>query len=292
MSPPIKALQPDLDQFAPDHDGQQLFFDLLLDPSQSLLSIAAHFQTSAGAISLFLSRPEIADQFASLENLVARRTRLAAGAQLSAVIASAQRVLDSFESGDSSCSRETALRASRILIRLANFASGPVMPRESVAKSSRSGARRAEVFERSAPPRHRDTDEAIHAPRESEPLEVPPAQFEAEKPGDPPSDEPPIGFRDESHCDSPADLLAGISGDSTGFVSEEAEQVRLALEALKSEYSDAELHELFRVAAEIVAEAEQRGINVNSGSDPPDLAAGEGSRAIPLEPVPRAFSPP
>ncbi|MBX3389723.1 MAG: hypothetical protein KF691_09755 [Phycisphaeraceae bacterium] len=65
MSPPIKALAPDQPLFAPSPDEQRCLFNLLLDPSHSLLSIADHFQTSAAAISLFLSRPEISERFAS-----------------------------------------------------------------------------------------------------------------------------------------------------------------------------------------------------------------------------------
>lgn len=295
MSPPIKALAADHPEFAPTPDQQHLLFDQLLDPSQSLRSIAAHFQTSAEAIAIFLSRPEIAEQFASLENLVARRARLAAGAQLSAVIASAQRVLASFESGDASCSRETALRASRILIRLANFAPGPVSPRESASRAPRVSAHRADV---SARPDARPRDESIgsnQSPRETTPTEEFDPQFAAPESddlasGDFSSDEP----QPESLGESKHDALTGNPDDPAVCPLDDAEQVRAALEALKSEYNPAELDELFRLAAEIVAEAQEReeGGSFETESDAQDPSARETPKAAPRHAIPRASAPP
>lgn len=305
MSPPVKALQPGLCEFAPALDEQQFLFDQLLDPARSLLSIAAHFQTSVAAISLFLSRPEISEQFASFEDLVARRTRLAAGAQLSAVIAAAQRVLASFESGDASCSPETALRASRILIRLANFASGPVAPRESAARTPRAVARRAAILEQAASLRHHDSGERDDAPPQSASAAASDAPAAAETAPDQSPDLLPkesqvesqvqsqIESQIESHDESLHGSSAGNPEDFSSFMKQEVEQVRLALEALKSDYSDAELDELFRVAADIVAEAEECA-NSNPDDDPAVGDAIESVRTLPTprEPIPRAFAPP
>ncbi|MBX3381245.1 MAG: hypothetical protein KF805_14210 [Phycisphaeraceae bacterium] len=130
-------------QFRPSPNQAARLFDLLADPSESFLSIAARFNTSLADLSLYLARPEVAERYSALEANFARRARLVATAHIPAAAASALRILDDFNaSTDASpipCPRETALRAARIVLRLANFTPGPhpVAPRPAGSRTPR-----------------------------------------------------------------------------------------------------------------------------------------------------------
>lgn len=109
----------------------------LSDPDLSLRDVADRLEIPLDQLSLVLTRSDLAQEVAGLESLAAVRIRLVATSLLPAAAQTAKFIVDDFNSDDSNCPRETALRAVRILLRLANFASGPVAPRPAVPRPER-----------------------------------------------------------------------------------------------------------------------------------------------------------
>lgn len=111
--------------------------DALSDPALSMNELAAKLQLPIDQLALVLARPDLAQEIAALESVASIRARLVATSLLPAAAQAARRVLDDFEKEGSDCSRDTALRAIRILLRLANFTPGPVAPRPLQIKTPR-----------------------------------------------------------------------------------------------------------------------------------------------------------
>lgn len=109
----------------------------LSDPDLSLRDVADRLSLPLDQLSLILTRPDLEAEVASLESLAATRVRLVATSLLPAAAQTVKVIVDDFNSGQSNCPRETALRAVRILLRLANFASGPVAPRPAAPRPER-----------------------------------------------------------------------------------------------------------------------------------------------------------
>lgn len=116
---------------------QARLLDALTDPTLSFRDLAAKLHLPIDQLALILARPDLDLEIRSLESLVAVRTRLVAATILPAAANAARRILDDFSSGTSDCSRDSVLRAVRVLIRLANFAPGPEMPRPVPPRSTR-----------------------------------------------------------------------------------------------------------------------------------------------------------
>jgi len=109
----------------------------LSDPTLSLCEVADRLGIPLDQLSLVISRPDLASEIASLDVLAATRIRLVATSCLPAAANTARQILDDFNTPKSNCPRETALRAVRILLRLANFASGPIQPRPASTRAPR-----------------------------------------------------------------------------------------------------------------------------------------------------------
>jgi hypothetical protein len=109
----------------------------LSDPALSLRDVADRLGLPLDQLSLVISRPDLASEIAAMDALAATRVRLVATSCLPAAANTARQILDDFNAPESNCPRETALRAVRILLRLANFASGPMQPRPAPTRAPR-----------------------------------------------------------------------------------------------------------------------------------------------------------
>ncbi len=145
--------------------GEQQAADILeqlVSPHCSLSSLAAAHGTSFQALTLWLTRPDIAARIDAVENVCARRVRVVAVNHLSHCVEVTSRILKYADWEESHVvyppnsakhneqrrrTRETALRAARTLIQLANFTPGQrnsrgpkLTPRNSETPSPREGA--------------------------------------------------------------------------------------------------------------------------------------------------------
>jgi len=93
----------------------------LADPSQSFLAVARAHNTSPESLALWLARPEIAARFASIRTAVAARTRWIAAEYLPACAELASRIVRSSLESPNLNTPDSALRAARLLLRLATF---------------------------------------------------------------------------------------------------------------------------------------------------------------------------
>lgn len=117
--PPAQA--PELTRFAPSaQQADQLLADLS-NPAQSLLSVARAHNTTAESLSLWLSRPEIAERISAMRSAAALRTRWLAAEHLPACAELASRIVRASLKSPDLSTPDSALRAARLLLRLATF---------------------------------------------------------------------------------------------------------------------------------------------------------------------------
>lgn len=149
----------------------------LSDPDLSLRDVADRLSLPLDQLSLVLTRPDLAAEVAGLETLAAVRVRLVATSLLPAAAQTVKVIVEDFNSGQSNCPRETALRAVRILLRLANFACGPIAPKPAAPRSERDVPTQPSFETRipSEPAPSPDSQHQIIAPPEAEsPVALPP----------------------------------------------------------------------------------------------------------------------
>lgn len=131
---PDKPLPSQLPGFAPTPEQTRQILHELDDPAASVYDLANRYKTDQESFCLWLARPEIAERVNVLESTVARRNRYVASNAFNAAVHAATRILYEFNypsesGGNTPCPRETALRAARFLLRISQFAPGPVTPR-------------------------------------------------------------------------------------------------------------------------------------------------------------------
>lgn len=225
----------------------------LSDPTLSLCEVADRLGLPLDQLSLVMSRSDLASEIASLDALAATRIRLVATSCLPAAANTARQILDDFNTPESNCPRETALRAVRILLRLANFTSGPIQPRPASIR-----APRAESPISSPSPdiarteSHQQSTNAPAATRLSAIRETPisPAEFDANTPPTPPT---------------PPARSAPPNQDELS----DAEAIALAGQLIKQgAFTDDQLAEVFRLAAQEAApDTEASDANIPSVND-------------------------
>jgi len=214
---------------------QARLLNALADPTLSLREVADRLGLPLDQLSLVISRPDLAAEIASLDALAATRVRLVATSCLPAAANTARQILDDFNLPESDCPRETALRAVRILLRLANFASGPMQPRPASTRAPRTESPIAGHSSSTA--RVESTIENTEAPTAT-PL-------------------PAIHQTPSSPCDleahaspaSPASPASLAEGDLS-----DAEAIALAGQLIKQgAFTEDQLAEVFRLAAQEAA---------------------------------------
>ena len=110
-----------LTRFTPSaQQADQVLADLA-DPAESLLSVARSHNTTAESLCLWLAHPEIAERIAAMRSAVALRTRWLAAEHLPACAQLASRIVQSALESPDLTTPESALRAARLLLRLAAF---------------------------------------------------------------------------------------------------------------------------------------------------------------------------
>lgn len=107
--------------FTPSEAQSDQILTELADPSKSLLSVAHTHNTSPEALSLWLSRPEISERISSMRSSAALRTRWLATDRLPACAELSVRVVRAALANSELAAPDSALRAVRILLRLASF---------------------------------------------------------------------------------------------------------------------------------------------------------------------------
>ncbi|MBX3356866.1 MAG: hypothetical protein KF745_00410 [Phycisphaeraceae bacterium] len=141
--------------FNPSPDLAAKILDSVTDPTLTLRDVADLHHTSVEALVLWFAEPEIAERLDHIESTIARRTRIVASNFLPAATIALGRSIDEHNSDESHFpvrpgdqrglelrrrSRETARRATALLLRLANFTPGPrryiYTPRPTPAPSS------------------------------------------------------------------------------------------------------------------------------------------------------------
>lgn len=108
-------------QFAPSPSLADQVLAELADPSESLRSIARVHNTSPEALSLWLSSPEISERIAAMRSSAALRTRWLATDHLPACAELSARVVRAALANPDPAACDSALRAARVLLRLASF---------------------------------------------------------------------------------------------------------------------------------------------------------------------------
>lgn len=131
---PDKSPPSQLPGFAPTPEQTRQILHELDDPAASIYGLANRYKTDQESFCLWLARPEIAERVNVLESTVARRNRYVASNAFNAAVQAATRILYEFNypsesRGNIPCPRETALRAARFLLRISQFAPGPVAAR-------------------------------------------------------------------------------------------------------------------------------------------------------------------
>lgn len=220
----------------------------LSDPSLSLRDVADRLCLPMDQLALVLARPDLAHEIDSLQELSAVRVRLTASSLLPNAAHAIQRVLADFQSGVSDCSRETALRAVRILLRLANFAPGPVQSRPPSFKPLRSPSQSPD----SGRSHHAQEHQAQAASKHTSVLPNPSPSEPREK-GPIPATEQTCA-RPETQ---PAPANSQPRHETTDSESDGDEQTLSPLEAIEraaklirdGAFTDDQLGELFRIAA-------------------------------------------
>ncbi|MGH7245108.1 MAG: hypothetical protein ACREJD_16965 [Phycisphaerales bacterium] len=228
---------------------QARLLDALLDPNLSLRGVAQVLDLPIDQLSLVLSRPDLANEIAALDSLAATRTRLVATSLLPAAAQTARRIVDEFNEGDADCPRETALRATRILLRLSNFASGPIAPRSSIPRGTRSHE----------PP----------SPHEATPLHadlVPPPSFDADVMSSIDSDPPPDERGGPLHnpADDPTATPFDVAPDDLGADDAVARATRLIRSGA---FTAIDLDDAYRLAAAESAKCDQMEADLQAELD-------------------------
>src|SRR6185295_1999989 len=117
-----------LHAFSPAPDQIDTIIHELCDPTRSMLDIADIRGTTIAGLSVWMTRPEIAERLSALESAIARRTRLVAACHLPASIEALSQIVSGYIDEEThvpispnTMARETARKASFLLIRLARF---------------------------------------------------------------------------------------------------------------------------------------------------------------------------
>ncbi|MBX3357913.1 MAG: hypothetical protein KF745_05750 [Phycisphaeraceae bacterium] len=125
--------------FSPSPDRIDSILDALADPDVTLREVAEIHSTTLEALTLFITRPDIAERLRLIESAVAHRTRLIAVNFLPSVVKTLNRILDEHNAEESHVpipatnlraleyrrrARETARRAASLLLRLSRFSPG------------------------------------------------------------------------------------------------------------------------------------------------------------------------
>jgi len=226
---------------------QRRLLAALSNPALSLCEIADQLGLPLDQLSLVISRPDLASEIAALDALAAMRVRLVATSCLPAAANTARKILDDFDAPESDCSRETALRAARVLLRLANFANGPVFSKPPSPRAERPIPAPSSVTAKlngpsspTASTSHADSARA-HGDEISKPDVAPRI-----------SGPSPQEFNKRSE---PSELHdSAVANDDTDDLSDE-ETISLAAQLIRQgAFSEEQLGEVFRIAASELGE--------------------------------------
>ncbi|MGH7243493.1 MAG: hypothetical protein ACREJD_08770 [Phycisphaerales bacterium] len=110
-----------LTRFQPSESLAAEILTQLADPAQSLLSVARSNNISVESLCLWLSRPEITERISAMRSAAALRTRWLAADHLPACAELASRIVRASLASPDLTAPEPALRAARLLLRLASF---------------------------------------------------------------------------------------------------------------------------------------------------------------------------
>jgi hypothetical protein len=163
--------------FNPSAAQHSQILDALSDPTRSLRDIAQDHQTSTSALTIWLARPDIADQVRIIDEVSSRRLRLIAADSLPPVIAAANQVVAAFNAEEKSLTpdpktqakrtdhatdcraRNNAMRAANLIYRLSRFS---LPTRTSAGDTSPHTPRPAKGTSPESAPDHRDTRTSSH----------------------------------------------------------------------------------------------------------------------------------